>query len=165
VSERVASGALDAGICSPPESRLGLRFEPLYVEPMALLLPADHPLAAEERVDVARLGDERLLLTESGCAYHDLVVRALGERGAAPRTGIEITSMAALTHAVAAGLGPAIVPRALADPPHAGAVLRDVDGADLGLTVGLVQRPDGPAPGRVLDAFLQELRGALLRRG
>src|SRR5688572_28459500 len=38
VSERVSCGELDAGLCSPPASRLGLRFEPLLVEPMALLV-------------------------------------------------------------------------------------------------------------------------------
>jgi LysR family transcriptional regulator, regulator of the ytmI operon len=131
--------------------------------PIAPLLPPGHRLSAAHDVEVADLRNERLLLAEVGCAYRELVERSLGERGAMLRMGIEISSMASLVHAVAAGLVPAIVPRALVDPLPQGATLCDVRGIDLGLTIGLVRRAERAAPNRVLDAFIEELRGALVR--
>ncbi len=45
VSRAVADGDLDVGLCSAPQPELGLAFEPLFAEEMALLIPAAHPLA------------------------------------------------------------------------------------------------------------------------
>src|SRR5687768_6683453 len=104
VSERVASGELDAGLCSPPSSRLGLAFEPLFVEPMALLLPSGDPLTTAPEVTLETLRDLRLLLPDAGCAYRELIERSLGEHGCAPRVQFEISSMGMLARAVQSGL-------------------------------------------------------------
>src|SRR5262245_29947292 len=53
IARRVARGELDAGICSPPEATRGLRFEPLYREPLGVLVPAGHPLSRDETVRLA----------------------------------------------------------------------------------------------------------------
>src|SRR5262244_2371413 len=42
IGRRVASGDLDLGICSAPPARLGLAFEPLFVEVLVLLVPRRH---------------------------------------------------------------------------------------------------------------------------
>jgi DNA-binding transcriptional LysR family regulator len=79
------------GIVSPPPAELGLAFEPLFVEPMALLVPEEHPLATAATLGPGDLARHRLLLTEQGCAYRDTIERALlapgpaGRPGAAPR--------------------------------------------------------------------------------
>ncbi|HET7769238.1 MAG TPA: LysR family transcriptional regulator [Chloroflexota bacterium] len=158
VSERVASGELDAGLCSPPASRLGLAFEPLFVEPMALLLPAGDPLTAAPEVTLEALRDLRLLLPDAGCAYRELIERSLGEHGCAPRVQFEISSMGMLARAVQAGLGAAILPIAAADPPPDGTTFRAVASLDLGLQLGLVRRPGDPLPGPALGAFLERVR-------
>lgn len=175
VSERVAAGELDAGLCSPPHSRLGLRFEPLFVEPMALLLHESDPLAAAPQVNLDMLARARLLVTESGCAYREVIERALAEHGvvaggegeadARPGAGtglgvtVEISSGAVLVRVVQSGHGAAVLPRAYADPAPPGTVFRDVQDLDLGLTVGLVQRSD-TTPGRALAAFMDAVRAA-----
>jgi len=159
VSERVARGDLDAGLCSVPASRLGLRFEPLYVEPMALLMSEGDPLASERVVDASILSRSRLLLTDSGCAYREVVERAMDERGCPVRVGVEISSIAVMVRAVQSGVGAAIVPRAAACPAPAGTVFRDIVGMDLGLSVGLIERAEG-APGRALAALLAAIRAA-----
>jgi len=159
VSERVAAGELDAGLCSPPSTRLGLHFEPLYVEPMAVLLRETDPLASAAVIDAADLASARLLLTEVGCAYREVIEQALTARGADVRVGVEISSGAMLVRTVQAGLGVAVLPRAYADPTPPGTVFRNVRGLDLALTVGLVQRGDD-APGRALTAFLDDVRAA-----
>ena len=158
ISERIAAGDLDGGLCSPPAGRLGLRFEPLFVEPMALLLPADHALAKAAEVDVEALRCVRLLLPDAGCAYRELIERALVERGVAPATQVEISSMAVLACAVQSGLGAAILPVAAADPAPAGTTFREVKGLNLGLSIGLVERPEQPPPSPALAAFLETVR-------
>ena len=158
VSERVASGELDAGLCSPPASRLGLAFEPLFVEPMALLLPAGAPLAAAPEVTLQTLPDLRLLLPDAGCAYRELIERSLNEHGCAPRVQFEVSSMSMLARAVQAGMGAAIIPIASADPPPDGTTFRGVAGLDLSLQLGLVRRPHDPPPGPALAAFLDRVR-------
>jgi LysR family transcriptional regulator, regulator of the ytmI operon len=159
VSERVAAGQLDAGLCSPPASRLGLHFEPLYAEPMALLIPTSHPLAHAKEVTLEALRHERLLLPDAGCAYREVIERRLTEQGSDVRVGVEISSMMTLARAVQAGLGPGIIPCAAASPPLEGTLFRTVTGLDLSLTIGLVTRGDDSAPSRALAAFL-----ALVRR-
>jgi DNA-binding transcriptional LysR family regulator len=160
ISERVAGGSLDLGIISPPPAELGLTFEPLFVEAMALLVPEEHPLATAATITSRDLPSHRLLLTDQGCAYREAIERALLTDGTNPYSGIEIGSMVALKRAVQAGLGVAIVPLVDSNPLLPGTRLRDIEGVDLGLMVGLARRADDrPAP--VLAALVELLRAQL----
>lgn len=161
VSQRVAAGALDVGICTPPAPHAGLTFEPLFVEPMAVLLPETHPLANRERLSPADLVDQRLLLTERGCEYRAMIETTLLSQGTNPFSGIEMGSVEVLKRAVQGGLGIAIIPRAAACPPPPQTILRDLHGVDLRLTVGLVSLPEVRSPGHALGALLALLRARL----
>ncbi len=162
ISQRVAAGDLDLGISSPPVARLGLSFEPLFIERMLLLVPAEHRLATAPRIAPEDVAAERLLLSERTCAYRDVVERELIRQGATPVSGIEIGSLEALKRAVQAGLGVAIIPEIIVSPPPAGTVLREIDGVEIGLSVGLITRPDDGIPPRALrtlaDAARRHLR-------
>ncbi|MGI8855857.1 MAG: LysR family transcriptional regulator [Thermomicrobiales bacterium] len=164
VSSRVARGDLDVGICSPPPAHLGLTFEPLFDEPMALLLPENHPLAMVECIRAADLREHRLLLTEPTCAYRAAAEAALITCGTNLYSGIEIDSLETLKRAVQHGLGPAILPIATVTPPPAGTVLRDITDLDLHLTVGLVRRADDQSGGRAMEALIAKLRSYLRER-
>jgi LysR family transcriptional regulator, regulator of the ytmI operon len=159
IAQRVAAGDLDLGIASPPPASLGLVFEPLFLERMALLAPEAHPLAQAQTISAHDLHSHRLLLTERICAYRQLVEQSLIAQGANAYSGIEIGSMAALTCAVQQGLGIGIVPAIIASPPPPGTVLREIERLDLVLPVGLVRRADD-ALSPATEALL-----ALLRRG
>ena len=158
ISRQVAEGKLDVGICSPPPADLGLTFEPLFVEKMALLLPESHPLAKMEVICAADLAEHRLLLTEPGCAYRAIIENKLLQQGTNPYSGIEISSLAALIHMVQSGLGLAIMPTSIANPYPTGTVLRDLHEVDLGLQVGLVCSTENSSPGRALKGLLTALR-------
>jgi DNA-binding transcriptional LysR family regulator len=158
ISQRVAAGHLDIGICSPPPANLGLPFEPLFVEKMVVLLPEDHALAKIDDFSPAVLEGQRLLLTEQGCAYRAVIENQLFQHGTNPYGGIEIGSMEVIKRMVEKGLGLAIVPAAMADPLPAGTILRNLDGVELGLQVGLVHLPFDSSPGRLLEALLASLR-------
>jgi len=167
ISRRVASGALDLGICSLPEAHLGLDFEPLFVESLALLLPEDHPLAAEPVIRVQHLARQRLLLTERECPYRQIAEQALQERGRNPYSGLEIgSSLETLIRLVQHGLGMAIVPRVSATPLPEKTVLREIAEVQFNLPIGLVLLADEISPSRALEALLillhKELRQEVL---
>ena len=161
ISSRVAEGALDLGICSPPAAQLGLLFEPLFAEQMALLVPQEHPLARAETITPSDLTSQRLLLTEQHCAYREVTEKALLRRGANPYSGIEIGSMGAIKRAVQSGLGVAFVPRLIVSPPPRGTLLREVEGIDLKLPIGLVRFPNRTMPGRAQESLRSLLRARL----
>jgi DNA-binding transcriptional LysR family regulator len=158
ISARVAAGDLDVGVCAPPPAHLGLAFEPLFTEPMALLMPATHPLALADEIDVASLAAHGLMLGERTCAYRQLIEQTLLRHGTNPYAGIEIGSMETLKRCVQAGMGLAIVPVAVATPLPEGTVLRDVVGLDLTQCIGLVRPADAGGAGRVVEALLATLR-------
>lgn len=162
ISQQVANGQLDLGICSPPPAHLGLTFEPLFVEKLAVLLPEDHPLAKRDAIHPTDLEDQRLLLTERKCAYRAVVENLLFQHGTNPYTGIEIGSMEVIKHMVQQGLGLAIVPAASPSPPPVGTLLRDLKGVEAGLQIGFVRLPHDGSSGRLLDALLATLRTDLV---
>jgi DNA-binding transcriptional LysR family regulator len=140
---------------------LGLVYEPLFKEALALLVPELHALARKETVSAADLEGNRLLLSEPGCAYRALIERVLQEQGTNPYGGIEIGSSGAIAQAVQHGLGIAIVPKEGVTPAPAGTVLRQVEGLNLALSVGLVRRVDDLGQGRATMELMEEVRREL----
>jgi LysR family transcriptional regulator, regulator of the ytmI operon len=96
ISQRVANGTLDLAICSPPAANLGLTFELLFQDPIALLLPKKHKLAKQKKIPVAALSEERLILTEEHCPYRNVLEKTLLLYGINPFSGIEVMSLEAL---------------------------------------------------------------------
>ena len=169
VSRGVAEGELDLGICSAPPAELGLRFEPLFAEQMALLVPRRHPLARKRPLHAADLEGERLLLSEQGCAYRRAVEAALQERGVRPQWALESGSSETLRAAVRHWVGIAVLPRRSASPAPEGTVVRRLSDLAIALPVGLATRPSGAAAPPVLALLIARLRLALrsedVRRG
>jgi len=75
---RVLAAELDVGLALHPESMRGVRSELLRMEPLALLLGEDHPLAEMDPIPVRRLEGETLLLfpRELAPTYYDRVIAA-----------------------------------------------------------------------------------------
>ncbi|MDQ2715643.1 MAG: LysR family transcriptional regulator [Chloroflexota bacterium] len=158
ICQRVATGKLEIGICSPPSADLGLTFEPLFFEPIALLIPATHPLAALEHVTPANLHDQCLLLTGQYCAYRETIDYFFTQRGLNARPCMEIGSFDALKRGVQAGIGIAIVPARAVTPALEGTVLRELAEFQLTLPVGLVRSPQHYVCRPALEKLITELR-------
>ncbi len=161
LSNRLAAGDLDLGVCSTPPAQLGLAFEPLYTDRLALLVPEAHPLARAAVVAVADLAAHGVLLSQRTCGYRRVIEQALAEQGANPYAGLEIGSMELLKRCVQAGLGVAIVPVVVATPLPPGTTLRDVRGIDLMHPIGLVRPAEHTGAGPVVEALVATLRAAL----
>jgi DNA-binding transcriptional LysR family regulator len=161
ISQRVASGVLDLAICSPPAANLGLPFELLFQDPIALLIPENHPLAASKNISVSSLAEERLILTEEHCPYRNILEKALLPHGINPFSGIEIVSLEALKQMVIYGLGIGVMPAAAIFPTPSGTITQKISGLDLKLPVGIVIHPENRLPGSVLHSLVTALINGL----
>lgn len=158
ISQRVATGALDLAICSPPAANLGLTFELLFQDPIALLIPENHRLAATKNISVSSLAEERLILTEENCPYRNILEKALLPHGINPFSGIEIVSLEALKQMVRCELGIGVMPAAAIALPPPSTVTRSISGLDLKLPVGIVCHSEASLPGSVLHSLVTDLR-------
>jgi DNA-binding transcriptional LysR family regulator len=161
VSRAVADGEIDLGLCSAPPAELGLRFEPLFAEEMALLIPRSHRLARKKALTAADLKGEPLLLSEQGCAYRGAVEAALARRGVRPQWALESGSSATLRSAVRHRLGIAMLPAPSASPAPPGTVVRRLADVSITLPVGLATRSDAPPAPPALELLKAELRRVL----
>ena len=161
ISRSVAAGKLDLAVCSLPAANLGLTFEPLFLDPISLLVPESHALAKAKRITVANLTDARLILTEEHCPYRDVLEKALLSRGINPYSGVESMSSGALKQMVRHGLGIGILPAAAIEPLPSGTIKRRLSDLELQLSVGLVTNPQISMPGSVLHSLAESIKAQL----
>jgi LysR family transcriptional regulator, regulator of the ytmI operon len=158
IAQKVASGALDLAICSSPAANLGLHFELLFEDPIALLLPQSHRLTKQEQIPVKALAGERLLLTEEHCPYREVLEKAMLPYGMNPFTGIEVMSAGALKQMVRYGLGIGVMPVGAIVPLPEQTVMRRLVELEMMLAVGLVTQPIGVVTGSVVQRLAERLK-------
>ncbi|HMJ37654.1 MAG TPA: LysR family transcriptional regulator [Baekduia sp.] len=135
----VRAGATDVAVVFEPNaleaaSLDGLQRTMVAQDPLWAVLPADHPLAGEPAIDLARLAADSWVAPTAYCA--GVVRGACAAAGFDPDIVFSSADYGAVQGFVAAGAGVALV-------PHLALVGRD----------GTVQRPlTGPAPVRTLAA-------------
>lgn len=158
LSEAIRNGSLDFAVCSIPDTGVGLYFEPLFSEPLTLLVPSTHPLANKEEVCIQDLKGQRFLITSRTCPYRKKLETTLQEMGAS-YSSIEISSLGALNHYVQADYGIALVPSITVISPPPGTVARTIRDFKLDLVTGILRSSDtvslGSA-GKKLMAFLKK---------
>ncbi len=110
---QLEAGRLDLLLLALPCACGEVETLPIAADPFLAALPADHRLASRERVPVAALGAERLLLLEDGHCLRDHALDVCGlARGAMPaEDGIAATSLHTLVQMVAGGLGVTLLPQ------------------------------------------------------
>ncbi len=112
-SSALRAGDVDVAIThtysslEPIDSR-GLSVWPLRVEPVWLAVPTARGLAAP--VDLQRLAAEDWLVPRRETSCYDMVLRACGAAGFAPRVTAEATDFSVLLALVGVGAGVALVP-------------------------------------------------------
>ena len=158
ISRRVAAGELDLAICSLPAANLGLNFEALFQDPIALLVPKSHPLAKTKDIMVASLAEARLILTEEHCPYRDVLEKALLLNSINPYSGIESMSSGALKQMVHYGLGVGVLPAGAITPLPPNTIERRLSDLDLKLSIGLVANPEIVVPGSALSSLTESIK-------
>jgi LysR family transcriptional regulator, pca operon transcriptional activator len=156
---------LDAvvGRMADPDDMVGLTFELLYSEPLALVLRAGHPLLRGKRraPAAAAIGQYPLVLPLAGTIIRHGAEGFLRAHGIVPRQGVTETLSVALSRAlVLQGDALWLTPLSAAEPDvDSGALVRlPLHGAGSEEPVGLLLRNDTPP-----TAALQALVGAVRR--
>lgn len=105
VHDWLADGTVDLAVLVDPPSGPGVT---IGRDRFHALLPADHPLASETRIDVADLADDAFLLSRGGCERH---IRELYRRADVPfAPAHRIRDIGTLLAMVRAGIGISILP-------------------------------------------------------
>jgi DNA-binding transcriptional LysR family regulator len=104
--ERLRAGELDAGLSRPPQVD-DLETEVVLREPVAAVVPEDHPLAGRRQVALAELADDPWVLTPraSWPAWHRMYDEDFARAGFRPNVVQRGTSPQNLLALVAAGVG------------------------------------------------------------
>lgn len=156
----VRAGVADVGLVRPPIDDDGqLRVATVLRERTVAALPAGHPLAAVRRVPLRRLAAEPLVLfpRDQAPGYHDLLVDALAEAGAArggrPQIIQYAPEMLTIIGLVAAGAGVSLVPASVRRLALDGVTYRPVVGAPLSELMAITRAGDESA---LVRSFIAE---------
>lgn len=145
-----------------PADATGIDVVPLLEDPLLVVLPAAHPLAAQERIGLEQLAIEPWVDTRAGTEARRLVLRACNRAGFIPRVAFESDEYATIQELVAAGAGVALIPElALRSSPD-GVRVRPLSGAPVVRHVRAAVHPEeyrAPAADAML-AILQAVAGA-----
>lgn len=97
---------------------------------MVLALPASHPAAGRDPVDLADVAGNPLLLfpREVGPTLYDTIVGAFRTAGFEPQLGQTAPQIASVVNLVAAALGVSMVPASMSQLAVAGVVYRRIEG-------------------------------------
>lgn len=88
-----------------------LSVECLGSEPLTLVSAPEHPLAGKPGLGPEDFQGASLLMAKGDCSYRRMFEGLLAECGVEPGVGMEFSSLGALKHCLAAGLGVAILPK------------------------------------------------------
>ncbi|WP_167767128.1 LysR substrate-binding domain-containing protein [Jannaschia formosa] len=160
---RLREGTLDLLFFPLPIEDGGLRHVPLFHEPLLVVMPSDHPLAARDRVPPEALRGETVMTLETGHRLHDTVADLAEEVGAILSLDYEGTSLDTLRQMVATGLGLSILPALYVRSEVAREKLvtaRPLPDPQPGRDIGLIWRKTA-AQGRAFERLAADIRTIL----
>ncbi|MBF9070515.1 LysR family transcriptional regulator [Streptacidiphilus fuscans] len=131
MAELVARGEIDLAVVqdwpnTPLATPEGVCRRRLGEDPVDVVLPADHPLAAREVLTVEELKGQRWVNTPPGTICHDWLLQTLREAGEDPDTRFQATEFDTQIALIRAGLCIGLVPRLGRAPLPAGVVARPI---------------------------------------
>lgn len=112
----VLAGRLELGIVTLPLEPLpGLEVQPVWDDPLAVVVGAGHPLAGRARVPLAALADYPAVLPDAATYTHRIVTAELARHGVAPKVRLATNYLETLKMLAAIGLGWSVLPRSMID--------------------------------------------------
>jgi DNA-binding transcriptional LysR family regulator len=160
IYEALLSGAIDLGIVACPRATPQIEVVPLHEEPMVLIAPPDHPLAAQEAVSLADLQNAPFVAFDPDIPTRKITDDLLRARGVAVDIVQAFDNIETIKRVVEIGLGIALVPE-----PTVGREVRDGTLAARRLAGERFVRPTGIVlrKGRVRSNAVNRFIDTLLR--
>ncbi len=110
LTEDLLNGDLDAAILATPPGTPNLLSLPLYDEPLLVIHPIGHDLAALDGLDPSDLPLDQMILLSEGHCFRDQTVDLCNIQGGTTLAETSVTSLETIISLVAAGQGISIVP-------------------------------------------------------
>jgi DNA-binding transcriptional LysR family regulator len=155
-----ASRMFDIALTSVPVAHPGVRGEPIVDFPLCVILPRDHPMAAERDIPVEALADAPLSLIEKGSILRQRLARVFDEAGLIPNVRQESSTMDVAIHVgLAAGslaVTDGIFPKSVLDQGFVLRRLKTDHSVPVGFVVPLDQEVEG-ATAIMKEAIRQEV--------
>lgn len=154
---RIVDREVDLGFVRLPISRDGIVTHVFQHERLIVALPADHPLAALERVPMAQLASEGFVSfpADRGSSLREHLTQAAMNAGFTPRIVQEAPDTHTILALVAAGVGVSLTVSSVAHIQQPGLVFRELDGPTADLQAAFAWRSDNASPAlrAVLDVI------------
>ena len=150
----ILSGKTDIGLNRSPERYpTGLRGFMIFEDEFCVVLPADHPLAANKHLTAALLNDEKFVATpmEMEISFWNSFVGGTSRRVVARAT--DVISVLSL---VACGTGISVLPAHVSNVQIPGLVFRKMSGVKRKAGYSVVHRSSEAAP--LIKLFIKHLR-------
>lgn len=143
LSDTLAEGGHDVIVTPLPLKNADFECQPIFREPLYIVMAEDHPLASKPAVERADLDGQAVLALERGHQLHEQVEAICEEFGARLLFDYEGTSLETLREMTALGMGLSFLPglfvtTALGQP--SGLVARELKGRSLYRTIGMAWR-------------------------
>lgn len=152
----LAEERLDVGLVRAAAPTAAVTLEELVAEPLLVVLPGDHPLAAQDTVDAAELAGESFVLWPRplGAEFFDIITGYCRDHGFTPRIVAEGADIETQLSLVAAGIGVSLQPSYYANLRPPGVEFRPLSGEvpTVALQVAWRRRDRSPAVGHFVDA-------------
>ena len=110
VVERLYRGEDDLAVMMLPPADIPLESAPILDNPLVVIAPATHTLAGR-KLRLEQLAGERWLMREPGSGTRLVAEQHFAQAGFTPHVAMSLGSNEAIKHAVAAGLGIAVISR------------------------------------------------------
>lgn len=110
LTEDLLNGDLDAAILATPPETPQLLAIPVYDEPMLVIYPVGHDLAALDGVNLSDLPLDQMILLSEGHCFRDQTVDLCNFQSRTSLAETSVTSLETIISLVAAGQGVSIVP-------------------------------------------------------
>lgn len=136
----------------------GLDSHVIRREKILLLLPAAHPLAQRDTVDLADCRDETFIIPDQPpeVSFHRHTLELCSNAGFVPRIGREVRDWVTITSLVALRMGFALVPASLTCVALPGVAFREIRANNVLADIALVHRSGDQTP--PVSAFLRHVR-------
>lgn len=152
------SGELDVGFLNLRQDAQRLETLPIGSEPLVCCMPAAHPLAENDSIDLHQLEDEVFVMfaREVAPANYDNVIACLQQANIHPHTTHAARQWLTVVALVSTGQGVALVPQCLARAGISGVRFLPLNGVQFFTPAYLAWRRDQMSP--LVDAFVQSVQ-------
>ncbi|GEM49876.1 LysR substrate-binding domain-containing protein [Deinococcus cellulosilyticus] len=156
-------GQIDAGFVRLPFSGQGLVLEEVARDRFVALLPPDHALAGQEKINLLDLKDAPFITTEPQASpdFQTVLLEMCAKAGFRPSIVQEAGNLQAVVTLVAAGMGVSLVPEGVAETAPPETHTREIDMEPTWSSMAIAYRRDNRS--KTLSKFLSVLHTQLGR--